>query len=147
MDRSVVLVTGASHGIGQATAMLLASHGYQVFGTARKPAGEGPAGVQMLPLDVTSEESARSCVAAVQQQAVDVLVNNAGFGLIGAAEEVSIAEAQALFDTNLFGAARAANAVLPGMRQRRNGLIINVGSLAPALPVPSMDTCPAPRQR
>jgi NAD(P)-dependent dehydrogenase (short-subunit alcohol dehydrogenase family) len=89
MDRSVVLVTGASHGLGQAAAALLAAHGYQVFGTARKPASGSADGVQMLPLDVTSPESVASCVAEVTDRAghIDVLVNNAGAGLIGAIEE------------------------------------------------------------
>jgi short-subunit dehydrogenase len=138
MDRSVVLVTGASHGLGQAAAALLAREGYQVFGTARKPSADSIDGVQMLPLDVTSQESVTSCVSGVLDRAgrIDVLVNNAGAGLIGAIEETPVEDAMALFDTNVFGTARMVNAVLPGMRQRRNGLIINLGSLAPAVPTP-----------
>jgi short-subunit dehydrogenase len=138
LERSVVLVTGANRGIGQMTAALLAEHGFTVFGTARKPLGERMDGVELVPLDVTSEESVDSCVSTVVERAgrIDVLVNNAGIGLIGAAEEASIEEAWALFDTNLFGVARMVNAVLPAMRARRSGLIINFGSLGATLPIP-----------
>jgi short-subunit dehydrogenase len=138
MGRSVVLVTGASQGLGRATAALLAGEGYQVFGTARKPAADSVDGIRMLPLDVTSAESVASCVAGVLDRAgrIDVLVNNAGAGLIGAIEETPVEDAMTLFDTNVFGTARMVNAVLPGMRQRRSGLIINLGSLAPAVPNP-----------
>jgi short-subunit dehydrogenase len=92
----------------------------------------------MMPLDVTSNESVKSCVTAVLQRAgrIDVLVNNAAVGLIGATEETSVEEAMALYEANFFGAARMINAVLPGMRQRRNGLIINFGSAAATLPIP-----------
>jgi NAD(P)-dependent dehydrogenase (short-subunit alcohol dehydrogenase family) len=138
MDRQVVLVTGASRGLGRATAELLAGHGYRVFGTARHPSGNEPGDVTMLPLNVTSDESVRSCVSAVLEEAgqIDVLVNNAGTGLIGAVEETPVGDARALFDANLFGLARMACAVLPGMRQRRRGLIVNLGSMAPAVPTP-----------
>jgi short-subunit dehydrogenase len=138
VDRSVVLVTGASRGIGQSTATLLAEHGYTVFGTARKPSGESKHEFELLPLDVTSQESVNSCVSTVLERAgrIDVLVNNAGVGLIGAEEETSIEEARALFDANLFGVARMVNAVLPAMRARHSGLIINFGSLGATLPVP-----------
>ena len=138
VDRSVVLVTGANRGIGQASATLLAEHGYTVLGTARKPSDECADGFELVPLDVTSQESVNSCVSTVLERAgrIDVLVNNAGVGLIGAEEEASIEEARALFDTNLFGVARMVNAVLPAMRARRSGLIINFGSLGATLPVP-----------
>jgi NAD(P)-dependent dehydrogenase (short-subunit alcohol dehydrogenase family) len=136
MDRSIVLVTGASRGIGEATAGLLAERGYRVFGTARRPAADRVDGFEMLPLDVTSGESVKSCVSAVLERAggIDVLVNNAGIGLIGAVEETPVEDAAALFDANLFGAARMVNAVLPGMRQRKSELIINFGSLAAGVP-------------
>ena len=138
VDRSVVLVTGANRGIGQSTAKLLAEHRYTVFGTAREPSGESMEGFELVALDVTSQESVDSCVSAVLERAgrIDVLVNNAGVGLIGAEEEASIEEARVLFDTNLFGVARMINAVLPGMRARHSGLIINFGSLGATLPVP-----------
>ena len=138
MDRSVVLVTGASRGLGQAVAALLAAQGYQVFGTAREPAADMVDGVRVVPLDVTSPESVAACVSGVLDRAgrIDVLVNNAGAGLIGAIEETPVDDAVALFDTNVFGIARMVDAVLPGMRQHRSGLIINLGSIAAAVPTP-----------
>ena len=103
--RPVVLVTGASHGIGLAAARLLAAHGYQVFGASRKPGREDLGGVVMLPLDVTSDESARSCVADVLDRAgrIDVLINNAGVGLLGAAEEIPLDQARALYEPTCSG--------------------------------------------
>jgi short-subunit dehydrogenase len=92
----------------------------------------------MLPLDVTTDQSVAACVAGIIEQAgrIDVLVNNAGIGLLGALEETSLEEARALFETDFFGMVRMVNAVLPAMRQRRNGLIVNLGSLAAAVPMP-----------
>ena len=138
MNRPVVLVTGASHGIGQSISALLASQGYEVFGTSRKPCSENDCGFPMLQLDVTSDESVKSCISSVMERSgrIDILVNNAAIGLIGAVEETSIAEAKSVFEANFFGAHRVVNAVLPGMRQRRSGLIINFGSLAATLPIP-----------
>ena len=129
-NKSVVPITGASTGIGKETATLLAQQGFQVFGTGRKPLRKNEGGVQMLPLDVTSDQSVSACVSAVIEQAgrIDVLVNNAGIGLLGALEETSLEEAGEVFETNFFGMARMVNAVLPGMRQRRQGLIVNLGS-------------------
>src|SRR3989449_4616415 len=127
-----VLVTGASSGIGQATARLLAEHGFNVFGTARKP--EAP----LVALDVRSDDSVRNCVQQVLSQTgrIDVLVNNAGYNLMGAAEETSIDEAKAQFETNFFGVVRMVNAVLPAMRKAGSGKIINIGSLAGITAIP-----------
>src|SRR6266704_471876 len=113
-----ILVTGASSGIGQATARLLAERGFKVFGTARKPESAQSQGVTMVALDVRSDESVRSCVQQVVAKAgrLDVLVNNAGYSITGAAEETSVDEAKAQLETNFFGAVRMVNAVLPGMR-------------------------------
>ena len=132
-DPGVVLVTGASSGNVRATAMLLAQRGYRVFGTSRQPAQSPPVpGAELLELDVCSDESVRECVAAVLERAgrLDVLVNNAGYELAGALEEISLEEAQAQFDTNFFGVVRMVKASLPSMRQRRSGRIVNVSSLA-----------------
>ncbi|HEV7138878.1 MAG TPA: oxidoreductase [Steroidobacteraceae bacterium] len=138
-DQKVVLVTGASSGIGSATAELLVSRGYRVFGTARSPhkAGAIP-GVTLLPLDVTLAASVTHAVQAVLDTAgrIDVLVNNAGLGVFGAFEETSIEQAQALFDTNVFGVIRTSKAVLPHMRARRSGLIVNVSSVQGFIPAP-----------
>src|SRR6266542_974510 len=109
-----VLVTGASSGIGQATAQLLAQQGYTVVGTGRKPAAAMSNGVTMVALDVRSDDSVRACVDRVLTQAggIDVLVNNAGYSLMGAAEETSVTEAKAQLETNFFGVVRMVNAVI-----------------------------------
>ncbi len=136
---TVVLVTGASSGIGRATAAILAEAGFKVYGSARSPAQvEGIAGVTMLPLDVREDASVRDCMARVEQESgpVDALVNNAGVTLFGACEEISMEEAKALFETNFFGVVRMTHAVLPHMRARRRGSIVNIGSIAGFLPTP-----------
>ncbi|MFR0355593.1 SDR family NAD(P)-dependent oxidoreductase [Streptomyces sediminimaris] len=126
-----VLVTGASSGIGRAAARLFAERGARVFGTSRS-ARPDDAGVEMLRLDVRREDSVRQCVEEVRARAggIDILVNNAGVMLEGFAEETTPDEAETAFATNFFGTVRVTNAVLPGMRERRSGRIVNVGSLA-----------------
>jgi NADP-dependent 3-hydroxy acid dehydrogenase YdfG len=128
----VVLITGASSGIGQACARHLARQGYQVFGTSRRPQGGADEPFEMIPMDVTDEDSVRQGVATVLARAgrLDVVVNNAGFGFGGAVEDTSIDEARELFETNLFGMLRVCRAVLPHLRERRAGTIVNVSSLA-----------------
>src|SRR5262245_38861034 len=109
MNQHVVLITGASSGVGQFTARLLSQNGYRVFGTSRNPAGaEAVPGVATLPLDVRSDDSVAACVKAVVREAgrIDVLVNNAAYELAGALEETSIDEARAQFETNFFGVVR-----------------------------------------
>ena len=141
--QKVVLVTGASSGIGAAISGQLARDGHRVFGTSRKVTGTDGStversGVAMLALDVCSDDSVRACVAAVLAQAgrIDVLVNNAGYLLAGAIEEATIEQAKAQFDTNFFGTARMVKAVLPTMRAQRSGHIINMSSLAGIVPAP-----------
>ena len=133
-----ILVTGASSGIGQATARLLAQRGFNVFGTARKPESTQSHGVTMVALDVRSDESVRACLAQVMTKAgrLDVLVNNAGYTVTGAAEETSVDEAKAQLETNFFGAVRMVNAVLPGMRAAGAGKVINISSLAGNTAIP-----------
>jgi NAD(P)-dependent dehydrogenase (short-subunit alcohol dehydrogenase family) len=125
-----ILITGASSGIGRATAAHLASKGCHVFGTSRRPAVETMDGFELLPLDVTDETSVQTCLNAVLERAgnLDVLVNNAGVDLMGPIEETSLEEANWIFDTNFFGAVRMTKAVLPHMRARRSGQIINISS-------------------
>jgi NAD(P)-dependent dehydrogenase (short-subunit alcohol dehydrogenase family) len=132
------IVTGASSGIGRASAEALARAGFTVFGTSRRVANSGPNQVTMLKCDVTDDESVKSLVANVLSQTgrIDVLVNNAGVGLQGGAEESSIAQVQALFDVNLFGVIRVTNAALPSMRQRGGGRIINISSVLGLIPAP-----------
>lgn len=137
----VMFVTGVSSGIGRATAALLAQKGCTVFGTVRDVHKAAPiAGVQLLAMDVRDEASVQCAVQQVVEQAgrIDVLINNAGGTLLGAVEETSVAEAQALFDTNLFGALRTSQAVLPTMRRQRSGRIVNISSVLGFLPAPYM---------
>ncbi len=133
----VALVTGASSGIGLVTARSLAEAGYRVFGTSRKPTASEH-GVTMLICDVTDDASVQQMVASIldQAQRLDLVVNNAGIGLIGAGEESSIAQVQRLFDVNVFGVARVVNAVLPIMRNQGGGRIINMSSILGLIPSP-----------
>ncbi|HEY0469100.1 MAG TPA: SDR family NAD(P)-dependent oxidoreductase [Polyangiaceae bacterium] len=139
-SRGVALVTGASSGIGRAIATRLAQDDFEVYGTSRKleanAAGAPP--FQLLELDVTSDDSVRACLERVLAKAgrIDVLVNNAGYLLSGAVEEVSLSAAQAQFETNFFGAARMIQAVLPTLRAQASGTIVNITSLAAIVPLP-----------
>jgi NAD(P)-dependent dehydrogenase (short-subunit alcohol dehydrogenase family) len=132
------IVTGASTGIGRASAEALARAGFTVFGTSRRAMNDGPSQVSMLTCDVTDDASVNSLVSTVLSRTgrIDVLVNNAGIGLLGGAEESSISQVQALFDVNLFGVMRLTNAVLPSMRQRSQGRIINISSVLGLIPAP-----------
>ena len=126
-----VLITGASSGVGKATARRFAGAGFRVFGTSRRPEPDD-SGIEMLELDLRSPDSIEHCVAEVLSRAssIDVLVSNAGVMHWVFAEETTMDEAHALFETNFFGPARMMKAVLPNMRKARRGRIINVGSLA-----------------
>ena len=141
MKSKIALVTGASSGIGEATAERLASAGYKVYGTSRRGEQAGQRSFALLPLDVTSDESVQTAVAEVlrSEGRIDLLVNNAGFGVAPAsAEESSIEQARAIFDTNFFGIVRMTRAVVPHMRHQRGGRIINIGSVLGFLPMPYM---------
>lgn len=143
-DGKKVLITGAAAGIGAATAVLLAEQGYQVWGTTRdlakinSLADELRQKVTFLALDVTDDDSVRRGVAEFFRQAggIDILINNAGYGVFGPLEEFSVAKAETLFSVNYFGALRMIQAVLPAMREQRNGLIINITSLAGTFVIP-----------
>jgi len=137
----VILITGASAGIGKAAAKLLASNGHTVYGAARrldKMQDLKAAGVKLLEMDVTVEESMVKGVQEIlrNEKRIDVLVNNAGYGSYGALEEVPISEAKYQFEVNIFGLARLTQLVLPGMREQRSGTIINVSSIGGKLGEP-----------
>jgi NAD(P)-dependent dehydrogenase (short-subunit alcohol dehydrogenase family) len=139
MKSKTALVTGASSGIGQATAERLATAGYKVYGTSRRKAQAGQRSFEMLPLDVTSDASVEAAVREVLglEGRIDLLVNNAGFGVAPAgAEESSIEQARSIFDTNFFGIVRMTRAVVPHMRHQGGGRIINIGSVLGFLPMP-----------
>ena len=141
MNSKVALVTGASSGIGEATAQRLAKAGYKVYGTSRRGGQVGRQPFEMLPLDVTSDESVETAVGTLMrlEGRIDLLVNNAGFGVAPAgAEESSIEQARSIFDTNFFGMIRMIRAVVPHMRRQRAGRIINIGSVLGFLPMPYM---------
>lgn len=140
-DPKVVVITGASSGIGAATARLLAESGFRVFGGARTPGRVQPIpGVEFGALDVTDDASVDSFIGWVLSETgkIDVLVNNAGISLLGPVEKTSIDEAAAVFNTNVFGPLRMIRAVLPSMRGARSGLIINISSVLGFLPAPFM---------
>ena len=141
MTKKIVLITGASSGIGDATARALAQAGYRVFGGVRRPES-APAvpGIEYVQMDVQLEESVALAVQTVLQKAgrIDILINNAGVSLAGPVEATSDAEAKALFDVNVFGVLRVVRAVLPSMRAHRSGLILNVSSVLGFLPAPFM---------
>lgn len=137
-EHRVALVTGASSGIGLVTAQALRRVGYHVFGTSRKPMANTPDGITMLICDVTDDTSVQIAVDEVfgRTGQIDLLVNNAGIGLLGGAEESSTAQAKAVFDVNVFGVLRMTNAVLPVMRRQRSGRIINLSSILGLIPAP-----------
>jgi len=139
MTTQIALVTGASSGIGEATANRLARAGFQVYGTQRRAAQDSKRTFQMLSLDVTSDESVEAAVKEVLRASgrIDLLVNNAGFGVAPAgAEESSLEQARAIFETNFFGLVRMTRAVVPHMRGQGSGRIINIGSVLGFLPMP-----------
>jgi NAD(P)-dependent dehydrogenase (short-subunit alcohol dehydrogenase family) len=141
MRGRIALVTGASSGIGQATAERLTRAGYKVYGTSRRGGHAGARSFEMLALDVTSDESVEAAVQQLMQLEgrVDLLVNNAGFGVAPAgAEESSLDQARSIFDTNFFGIVRMTRAVVPHMRRQGSGRIINIGSVLGFLPMPYM---------
>ncbi|BDR57792.1 short-chain dehydrogenase/reductase [Xylocopilactobacillus apicola] len=133
--QKVVLITGASSGIGFATAKLFAQRGWIVYAGARRVERMEELedyGVNVLALDVTNKESSRIFVntAKTEQQRIDVLINNAGYGEFGALEEVSSEKARAQFDVNLFGLSQLTHFALPIMRRQHAGRIINTSSIA-----------------
>ena len=129
MTTKRAIVTGCSTGIGRATALELTARGYDVVATARRPASIADLAVaRTVELDVDSDESVAAAREAVGP--VDVMVNNAGFGIEGPVEEVPLADARRAFETNFFGAARMIQAFAPAMREQGSGTIVNVTSVA-----------------
>jgi NAD(P)-dependent dehydrogenase (short-subunit alcohol dehydrogenase family) len=139
LKTKTILITGGTSGIGREAALLLAAQGHCVYAASRKPPVEAMPGVTYLLLDVRSSESIHDCVQHVLAQAgqIDVLVNNAGYvGPVGASEEATMEDVRSLFETNFFGVVQVVNAVLPCMRQRRSGFIVNVSSVAGRIALP-----------
>lgn len=134
---NVVLITGVSSGLGKACAGFLCQKGYIVYGTSRNPSGEKTP-YKVIGMDVTDEQSVMIAVNEViaAEGKIDVLINNAGMGIGGALENFSAAEAQKQFDTNFFGMARVVSAVLPFMRAKNSGKIINISSIGGLMGLP-----------
>ncbi|WP_027929182.1 oxidoreductase [Amycolatopsis thermoflava] len=134
MATKVALVTGASSGIGEATALKLREAGYTVYGAARRVQRMQhltKQGIRLLAMDVTDDTSMREGVEKIIADTgrLDVLVNNAGYGSYGAVEDVPLSEAREQFEVNVFGAARLTQLVLPHMRAQRSGTIVNITSM------------------
>jgi NAD(P)-dependent dehydrogenase (short-subunit alcohol dehydrogenase family) len=141
LQGKIALVTGASSGIGEATANRLALAGFKVYGTSRRGLRADKRPFEMLSLDVNSDASVAAVVSEVMRREgrIDLLVNNAGFSTAPAgAEESSIEQAQSIFDTNFFGMLRMTRAVVPHMRHQGSGRIINISSVFGFLPAPYM---------
>jgi NAD(P)-dependent dehydrogenase (short-subunit alcohol dehydrogenase family) len=141
MEKKVVFITGASSGIGCATALLLAKHNYIVYGAARRTdrLKELEAqGVKPLVLDVTDELSVSAAINEVieNEGRIDVLINNAGYGEYGAIEDVSMENARKQMDVNLFGLARVTQLVIPHMRKQKSGKIVNISSIGGKVATP-----------
>ncbi|MDO4880498.1 MAG: SDR family oxidoreductase [Capnocytophaga sp.] len=135
--KEIVLITGASSGIGKMTAEYLSDKGYIVYGTARNPK-EISEKFTLLPMDVREEKSIQNAVNQIieKEKRIDILINNAGVGISGAMEEIPMEEIQNVFQTNFFGAINVMKLVLPTMRNQRKGLIINVTSIAGYMGLP-----------
>src|SRR5437762_2447322 len=139
--KPLALVTGASSGIGKAAALALVQAGFDVVGTSRNASRVAPQrGVTFLDLDVTSDESVSTLVRGVIERfgRIDVLVNNAGTGAAGAAEESAVAQDQRVFGINFFGLIRMTKAVLPHMRAQRRGRLTSISSVLGLVPAPYM---------
>lgn len=137
--KRVALVTGASSGIGEASAHKLLAAGYTVYGTSRRGAQAGTHPFPLLTLDVTDDASVEAAIEELLrlEGQIDILVNNAGFGIApAAAEESSVEQARRIFDTNFLGIVRVTRAVIPHMRRQGRGRIINIGSILGIVPLP-----------
>jgi short-subunit dehydrogenase len=140
--KPVVLITGASSGLGRSAAKHLGSQGCRVYGTSRGANHPTPGALPfypvIIPMDVRDDSSVKAAVDFVLEQEgrIDVTVNNAGLGLSGPVEETTIEEAKAQLETNFFGLHRVCRTVLPTMRRQRSGLIINIGSIGGRVAIP-----------
>jgi len=146
--QSIAVVTGSSTGIGFETSLLLARNGFYTYATMRDThkgdnikeiANDENLPLKVLSMDVDNDDSVRNTIQNVldEKKKIDILINNAGYGLFGALEDISIEEAKKQFETNLFGAIRTIKEVLPTMREQKNGLIINITSLAGIVGIPA----------
>ena len=133
-----VLITGASTGIGKAIGEHLLDKGYRVFGTSRNPSKFPDSKLRLLAVDVRNQTSIEAAITTILAECgqIDVLINNAGVGIAGAAEEVPMDEIRNNFEVNFFGPIQVMKAVLPSMRARRSGLVVNISSIAGYMGLP-----------
>ncbi|MBS3748869.1 MAG: SDR family oxidoreductase [Candidatus Thermoplasmatota archaeon] len=145
MDKKVILLTGASSGLGKSTADYLTKKGYIVLGTSRTAAHPDEIRIDantsfplMIKMDVTSEQSISQVISFIQKKfgRIDILINNAGWGISGPIEETSIDVTKSLFEINVFGMLRVTQQVLPLMRTQNQGLIINISSIGGVIGLP-----------
>ena len=147
-QQNIAVVTGSSTGIGFETSLSLARNGFYTYATMRdlnkkdiikEIAIKENLPLEVLSLDVDNDNSVRNAIHRIlnEKNKIDILVNNAGYGLFGALEDVSIEEAKQQFETNLFGAMRTIKETLPAMRKNRNGIIVNVTSIAGVVGIPA----------
>ena len=149
MTQKVAIVTGSSSGMGFETSLILARNGFYTFATMRKLDGEGSnqltditknekLPLQVIRLDVNDDKSVKDAIDAIvkEKDRIDVVVNNAGYDLMGALEETSLDELKGQFETNLFGAVRLMQAVIPIMRKQGGGIIVNITSLGGRIAFP-----------
>ncbi len=132
--RKVVLITGASSGMGKLTAKILHKNGYTVYGAARRlneMQDLQSDGMSIISLDLTNDDSIVACVNTILEKEgkIDILINNAGYGSYGAIEDVPIEEAKRQFEVNIFGLARITQLILPSMRKQKYGRIVNIASI------------------
>jgi short-subunit dehydrogenase len=134
----VVLITGASSGIGKSIATFLTEKGYKVYGTSRKPKNTNNFSFELIALDVLKVDTINVAINFIieKEGKLDILVNNAGMGITGPIEDTPTDEMRAVFNTNLFGAVDVMKAVLPQMRKQKSGTIINVTSIAGYMGLP-----------
>ena len=146
--QSIAVVTGSSTGIGFETSLLLARNGFYTYATMRdrlkadkieKIANKENLPLEVLSMDVDNDDSVRNAIHKIidEKKKIDIFVNNAGYGLFGALEDISIEEIKKQFETNLFGAIRTIKEILPTMRKQKNGIIINVSSIAGVVGIPA----------
>lgn len=146
-NHKVAIVTGSASGIGYETALILARNGFRTFATVRNVekaktlseiAKKEQLQLKILKLDVTDEKSVNDAIKNIKSDAgrIDVLVNNAGYGLGGALEDISMNELKAQFETNVFGLIRVTQAVLPTMREQKSGIIVNISSIGGKIALP-----------
>jgi short-subunit dehydrogenase len=146
--QSVAVVTGSSSGIGFETSLLLARNSFYTYATLRdtlksdkieKIVNKENLPLEVLSMNVDNDDSVRNVIHKIldEKQKIDILVNNEGYGLFGALEDISIEEIKKQFETNLFGAIRTIKEVLPTMREQKNGIIINISSIAGVVGIPA----------